>query len=41
MGHIRLSSSPFASSMVLVNKKYGTMRMCVDYRELNKKTMKT
>jgi hypothetical protein len=40
MGHIKPSSIPFDSSMVLVKKKYGTMRMCIEYRELNKKTIK-
>jgi hypothetical protein len=40
MGHIRPSSIPFASSMVLVKKKDGTMCMCIDFQALNKKTIK-
>jgi hypothetical protein len=30
MGHIGPSSSPFASSVELVKKKDGTMRMCIE-----------
>jgi len=40
MGHIRPSSILFPYSIVLVKKKDGTMRMCINYRALNKKTIK-
>ena len=36
---IRKSKSPYCSSVVCVRKKDGGMRLCVDYRELNKKTV--
>ncbi|GJT35646.1 retrotransposable element Tf2 [Tanacetum coccineum] len=38
-GVIKPSNSPFASPIVMV-KKDNTWRMCVDYRQLNKNTMK-
>jgi hypothetical protein len=40
IGHIKPSNNPFTSSVVLVLKKDGTMKMCIDYRALNKKTTK-
>ena len=37
-GIIRPSNSEWASNIVVVRKKDGTWRMCIDYRELNAKT---
>ena len=39
-GVIEESQSPYASPIVLVKKKNGKIRMCCDYRLLNKKTRK-
>lgn len=37
---IRPSNSPYASPIVLVRKKNGEIRLCVDYREINKLTIR-
>ncbi|GKB58353.1 reverse transcriptase, partial [Tanacetum coccineum] len=39
-GVIRASHSSFSSPIVMVKKKDGTWRMCVEYRQLNKYTVK-
>ncbi|GKC49665.1 putative reverse transcriptase domain-containing protein [Tanacetum coccineum] len=39
-GFIRPSSSPWGALVLFVKKKIGSFRMCIDYQELNKLTVK-
>ncbi|GJR07407.1 putative reverse transcriptase domain-containing protein [Tanacetum coccineum] len=39
-GFIRLSTSPWGAPVLFVKKKDRSFRMCIDYRELNKLTVK-
>ncbi|KAL0556805.1 hypothetical protein IC582_005322 [Cucumis melo] len=39
-GFIRSSVSPWGAPVLFVKKKDGLMRLCIDYRELNKVTVK-
>jgi len=38
--YIHPSISPWGSPILFVKKKYGTLRLCIDYRELNKFTIR-
>lgn len=40
-GVIKPSTSPFASPIIMVRKKDGSWRLCVDYRHLNLLTLKS
>jgi hypothetical protein len=39
-GYIKPRKSPYGAPVLFVHKKDGTLRMCVDYRALNKATVK-
>ncbi|GJR65787.1 putative reverse transcriptase domain-containing protein [Tanacetum coccineum] len=39
-GFIHLSSSPWGAPVLFVKKRDGSFRMCIDYRKLNKLTVK-
>ena len=38
-GFVRPSTSPWGAPILFVKKKDGSMRLCIDYRELNKVTI--
>ena len=37
---IRPSVSPWGAPVLFMNKKYGTLTLCIDFRQLNKVTVK-
>jgi hypothetical protein len=39
-GYIRPSVPPWGALVLFVKKKYGTLRLCIDFRQLNKVTVK-
>ena len=39
-GFIRPNKSPYGAPVLFVKKKDGSLRMCIDYRALNKITVK-
>ena len=39
-GFIRLSTSPWGASILVAKKRGKTLRLCIDYRQLNRVTIK-
>ena len=39
-GFVRLSTSPWGAPVLFVKKNDGSLRLCIDYRELNKVTIR-
>ena len=39
-GFVRPSTSPWGAPVLFVKKKDGSIRLCIDYRELNKVTIR-
>ena len=39
-GKIRVSNSPYAAPIVMVRKPDGSVRVCIDYRAINERTVR-
>ena len=39
-GFVKMSSTPWGAPVLFVKKKYGSLRLCIDYRQLNKVTIR-
>jgi hypothetical protein len=39
-GYIRPSVAPWGAPVLFLKKKYGTLRLCIDFRQLNKVSVK-